>query len=100
MTRKPSPYVNSEWGPVWWMVLHGAALAYPLAPDPEQAQHMRAFVTAFFAVLPCHACRHHVEAPAKALLGRASLLSWTLEMHAGVCARLGKASSPLDVLLL
>ncbi len=100
MEREASPYVGSQWGPVWWMVLHGAALAYPLTPEPEQVGEMRAFVTSFFAVLPCHQCRKRVEPPSSALAGRANLLKWTLEMHMDVCTRLGKASSPMDVLLL
>lgn len=101
MQDAASPYVvsgSSHWGPAWWRVLHGAALAYPADPDPEQRELMRGFLRGFFALVPCAACRERVEPPGDALLGRAQLVHWTLQRHALARAKLGRASRPMDAL--
>jgi hypothetical protein len=74
------------------------ALGYPSDPSTSERDDYRAFIYALARVLPCDACRSHLEehlraSPPDVALARGgrALLEWTVALHNTVNAMLGKS---------
>jgi hypothetical protein len=84
------------WGPVYWSMIHNAALNYPDRPTDADKLHYKAFFNGLVHVIPCQLCRQHYEGHlhvlpvVQGLSSRTDLFAWTVHLHNAVNRHLGK----------
>lgn len=104
MTPAKRTGITAEiWGPRAWGFLHAISFSYPKSsPSLVEREAAYRFLVSMGELLPCEKCREHYKAhindpkggitdsSSKHLAGADSLSRWTVELHNGVNARLGK----------
>ena len=95
----------SRWGACAWTFLHYIALGYPQHPTSQDVSDYASFFASLQFVLPCKACRDHmqehvVNMPIDNALasGRDALFAWTVQVHNTVNASLGRRQHNLDAM--
>jgi hypothetical protein len=87
---------SSEWGPLFWYVIHTTALNYPSNPTDFHKTAYKNFFESFANVLPCKKCREHYQThisryPISPFLDSNELLNkWIIDLHNMVNQSLGK----------
>lgn len=91
-----TPPQPTEWGPLYWYVIHTTALNYPTTPSDFHKTAYKNFFESFANVLPCKKCREHYQThisryPISPFLDSNALLNkWVIDLHNMVNQSLGK----------
>ena len=91
-----TPPNSTEWGPLFWYVIHTTALNYPTNPNDFHKTAYKNFFESFANVLPCKKCREHYQThisryPISQFLDSNELLNkWIIDLHNMVNQSLGK----------
>jgi hypothetical protein len=96
IVTEPRGVPPSRWGSSAWTFIHYVALGYPRKPTPRDIDDYAAFFTSLPYILPCKACRDHmqdhlVDMPIGDALaaGRDAIFEWTVQLHNAVNVSLG-----------
>lgn len=98
MPRVRFEYSQFWWGQVLWILFHRLCALYPQAPSEFLQRHMVRLVLLLEHLLPCEGCSLNFPAEVQraavplevAVRSRSTLVTWFLDLHNAVNARLGK----------
>lgn len=92
-----------HWGPYLWAAIHLVCLGAPEQFDAVSQLGYREFFTNLAYVLPCPACRSHLQEHLQTLPidsalagGRDTLFEWSVKLHNMVNKSNGKEEMPLE----
>lgn len=102
---------NVEWGPLFWIILHGLAQRAGTVATPylqgDDIRGWAAFLKATAKALPCPQCREHysawmtihtIQVPSVYPEMGPWVRNWLWQLHEHVNRRLGKTSLPFESL--